>query len=196
MALAGGVALLLGSSAFAQNRSDWRTTQYVANRGFANRIVEGTVASVVHARNGDHVRMTSGYDVFVPNSLTGTYQGRRFGAATLKPGDVVRLAVYSREGDGRDARVQSIEMVSSGSGYNRDRWMNGSVISVDRRSGELVVQTDNGRTVNVDLRGYDRNNGSLRGLRRGDRVSVSGRMDRGGTFIADDLRFGDNAYRR
>jgi hypothetical protein len=219
MALAGGLALLLGSSAFAQNRGDWRTYRTVAARGFANRLVEGTVASVVHSRNGDHVRLTSGYDVFVPDSLTGNYQGRRFGAATLRPGDVVRLAVYSREGDGRDARVQSIEMVSSGSrynsgygsgnnsgygsgnnsgygsGYNSDRWVNGSVISIDRRDRTLVVQADNGRTISVDLGTYDSNGGSLRGLRRGDRISVSGRMNRG-VFLADDIRFGDNAYRR
>ena len=67
-------------------------------------------------------------------------------------------------------------------GYN-DRLITGTVVSYDRRSNLAVVQTDNGRTVNVDVNAY----GGRNAFRRGDRVNISGRMDRG-TFVADGVR--------
>src|SRR5664279_5867940 len=94
MALAGAITFLLGSSAFAQYGSNPGPDR-AAGRGYANRVVEGTVASVAVARNGERIRLTNGMDLVVPNSITGANQGRRYGAATLLPGDVVRLTVYS-----------------------------------------------------------------------------------------------------
>jgi hypothetical protein len=195
IALAGAVTLLLGSSALAQDRSYPRTSDQTDNRGYANRTVEGTVASVQRDRDGDRVRLTNGMDVFVPNSITSMNQGRRFGASMLQRGDVVRMNVYSREGDGRDAQVRSLELLQTGSGWNSDHRMNGSgwnsdhrmngtVISMDRRGRSLVMQTDNGQTINVDLNGRGNSYGNIR---RGDRISVSGRMN-GGTVIAEDVR--------
>ncbi|MGA8809795.1 MAG: hypothetical protein WB973_18135 [Thermoanaerobaculia bacterium] len=188
-ALAGALPLLVASSAFAQYGS-YPGTYRAANRGYANRTVEGTVASVAVARNGEHVRLTNGMDVVVPNSITGMYQNRRYQAAMLVPGDVVRLNVYSREGDGRDAQVRSMEILSRydnrngnyRNGYN-DRLVSGTIVSYDRRSNLAVVQTDNGRTINVNVNAY----GGRNAFRRGDRVNISGRMDRG-TFIADGVR--------
>jgi hypothetical protein len=200
MALAGALPFLVASSAFAQyggNQGTYRT----ANRGYANRTVEGTVASVAVARNGgEHVRLTNGMDVVVPPSITGMYQNRRYQAAMLVPGDVVRLNVYSRQGDGRDAQVRSMEILSrysnNGYGNNRnngyrngnngnngynERQITGTIVSYDRRSNLAVIQTDNGRTVNVNVNAYSGR------FRRGDRVNISGRMDRG-TFIADGVR--------
>jgi len=199
IALAGALPLLVASSAFAQYGS-YPGTYRTANRGYANRTVEGTVASVSVARNGsEHVRLTSGMDVVVPPSITGMYQNRRYQAAMLVPGDVVRLNVYSREGDGRDAQVRSMEILSryenNNYGRNRnngyrngnngwnDRLVTGTVVSYDRRSNFAVIQTDNGRTVNVDVNVY----GGRNTFRRGDRVNISGRMDRG-TFVADGVR--------
>ena len=120
-ALAGALPLLVASSAFAQYGS-YPGTYRTANRGYANRTVEGTVASVAVARNGgEHVRLTNGMDVVVPPSITGMYQNRRYQAAMLVPGDVVRLNVYSREGDGRDAQVRSMEILSRyDNGYGRN----------------------------------------------------------------------------
>ena len=107
-------------------------------------------------------------DVVVPPSITGMYQNRRYQAAMLVPGDVVRLNVYSREGDGRDAQVRSMEILSryendygrngnngyrNGNCYN-DRLITGTVVSYDRRSNLAVVQTDSGRTVNVNVNAY------------------------------------------
>jgi hypothetical protein len=183
LALAGAATLLLGSSAFAQSGSYPRTARQAANRGFANRVVEGTVASVARDRNGDHVRLTNGMDLIVPNTITAMNQGRRYGASMLQPGDVVRMNVYSREGDGRDAQVRSLEILQTGEVYNTDRPMTGTVVSVDRRSHLLVLKTDNGRTVNVTLN----SRGEAANFRRGDRVSISGRMNRG-NVIADDIR--------
>jgi len=192
IALAGALPLLVASSAFAQYGSN-QGTYRTANRGYANRIVEGTVASVAEARNGgEHVRLTNGMDLVVPPSITGMYQSRRYQAAMLLPGDVVRMSVYSREGDGRDAQVRSMEIVSrydnnrNGNGYRNgynDRLIAGTIVSYDRRSNVAVVQTDNGRMINVNVNVY----GGRNTFHRGDHVNISGRMDRG-TFIADGVR--------
>jgi hypothetical protein len=195
IALAGALPLLVASSAFAQYGS-YPGTYRTSDRGYANRTFEGTVASVAVARNGgEHVRLTSGMDVVVPPSITGMYQNRRYQAAMLVPGDVVRLNVYSRQGDGRDAQVRSMEILSrydnnygrnGNNGYHNgwnDRLITGTVVSYDRRNNLAIVQTDNGRTVNVNVNVYSGRNA----FRRGDRVNISGRMDRG-TFVADGVR--------
>jgi hypothetical protein len=206
MALAGAFTFLLGSSAFAQY-GYYPGTYRTADRGYANRVVEGTVASVAVARNGERIRLTNGMDLVVPNSITAVNQGRRYGAATLLPGDVVRLTVYSREGDGRDARVLGFELLQSNSNsyygndrnsyFGNDRRMNGTIVSFDRRNRSMVVQTDRGRTVSVDLSTYNGRMG-WDTFHRGDRVSITGRMDRGSVFV-EDIRVdgGDrDQYRR
>jgi hypothetical protein len=187
VALAGAFTFLLGSSAFAQYGS-YPGTYRAAERGFANRVVEGTVASVAAARYGERIRLTNGMDLVIPNSITGVNQGRRYGAATLLPGDVVRLTVYSREGDGRDARVLGFELLQSNSNSNsyfgNDRRMNGTIVSFDRRNRSMVVQTERGRTVSVNLSTYNGRMG-WDTFHRGDRVSITGRMDRGNVFVED-----------
>jgi len=197
MALAGAFTFLLGSSAFAQYGS-YPGTYRAADRGYANRVVEGTVASVAVARYGERIRLTNGMDLVVPNSVTAVNQGRRYGAATLLPGDVVRMTVYSREGDGRDARVLSFELLQSNSNsyFGNDRRMSGTIVSFDRRNRSMVVQTDRGRTVSVDLSTYNGRMG-WDTFRRGDRVSITGRMDRGSVFVEDirvDNRDRDDQY--
>jgi hypothetical protein len=192
MALAGAFTFLLGSSAFAQYGSDPGTYR-AAERGYANRVVEGTVASVAVARNGERIRLTNGMDLVVPNSISGVNQGRRYGAATLLPGDVVRLTVYSREGDGRDARVLGFELLQSNSNnsyFGNDRRMSGTIVSFDRRNRSMIVQTDRGRTVSVDLSTYNGRMG-WDTFRRGNRVSITGRMDRG-TVMVEDIRVDNN----
>jgi hypothetical protein len=192
LALAGAVTLLAGASAFAQDRDRPRSTRDGGNRGYANRTVEGTVASVEHDRSGgDRVRLTNGMDLLVPKSITGVNRGRRYGAATLRRGDVVRLEVYSREGDGRDAVVRSLEILDTYA--NNDRRMNGTVVSVNRRERTLVMQTDRGQTLNVDFKDR-RSNDVASTFRRGDRISVSGRLDRG-IVMADDIRLRDDTRR-
>jgi phage baseplate assembly protein gpV len=194
LALAGALPLLVASSAFAQYGSYQRTDNHY-DHAYANRTVDGTVASVWVDRNGgQHVRLTSGMDVVVPNSVTAMNEGRRYQASMLQPGDVVRLNVFSRQGDGRDAQVRSVELLDRSanrrmSGYN-DRLVNGTVVSFDRRANVMVVQTDNGRTMNVDLNSYRATN-NRNWYRRGERVSITGRMNRGGSFIADGVRAGD-----
>ncbi len=195
IALVGALTMILGSSAFAQDRNRSRTEDRGGDqRGFANRTVEGTVASVVHDRRGERVRLTNGMDLVVPNTITGMERGRRYGAATLEAGDLVRMEVYSREGDGRDAQVRSLQIVQRNGIYNNDRRLQGTVVSYDRRERTLVMQAENGRTVDVDLRAFADRNNSARNFRRGDRISVSGRMTRG-LLIADDIRVAGNTRR-
>ncbi len=180
--LAGAVPLLLASSALAQER-DYPRSYDQDNRGYANRMVDGTVASVVADRNGARVRLTTGAELWVPNWVTTMNQGRRYQASMLQPGDVVRLGVFSREEDGRDARVRSIELLRLGrEGYN-DRRFDGTVVSFDRRDHIMILQTDSGRTISVDVQNYDG------WFRRGDRVFVAGQLDRStGNFVADRVR--------
>ena len=187
IALAGSLTLLAGSSAFAQGRNDERSRSQEQNQAYATRTVDGTVASVSQDRNGERVRLTNGMDVFVPTAVTAMNQGRRYGAATLQPGDVVRLNVYS-QGDGRDAEVRSMEIVSASSIYNNDRRLNGTVMSVNVRNHTLTMHADNGQTTNINLAGYNgRNNTSAMTFRIGDRISITGRTNRG-TVIAEDIR--------
>jgi hypothetical protein len=210
IALAGALTALLGSSAaLAQSP---RYYPQVANRNYANRTVEGTVASVSVDRGGrEHLRLTNGMDLVIPSSVMWSNQGQRYAASRLQPGDVVRMDVYSRQGDGRDAQVRSLTVVQSRSGYghnngaynngsynnnnnNNGRYgsgaydngqVNGTVLSVDRRAQLLVMQSDDGRRVTVDLnRTAD---SRVRGLRRGDRVSVTGRVDSSGNITADSI---------
>lgn len=177
--MAGAVVMLLGTSLTAQDRSRSRT------EGFANRVVEGTVASIVHDKRGERVRLTNGMDLLVPYSMSGTERGRRSSAATLEAGDVVRMNVYSREGDGRDATVRSLEIMERNGVYHNDRRMNGSVVSFNRRARSMVMKLDNGRVVDVDLSTLSDQSG--RRYRNGDRISISGRMNRG-TIVAEDIR--------
>lgn len=170
--------LLLAVPAFAQH---------------ANRSVDGTVSSVAHGRNGDHVRLTNGMDVYVPNNIVPLNGGRNYAVSQLQPGDVIRADVYSRRGDGREAEARSVEVLQTSYGRNRNdnrndnygrygREWTGTVVSVDRHNDLLVLQTDRGRTITVNANGRN-----LRGFRRGDRVSVTGRMNNG-NFYADDIR--------
>jgi hypothetical protein len=186
LAFAGAVPLLLASSAFAQGRY----YEPAAARGYANRVVEGTVAAAEPARNGERIRLTNGMDLVVPNSVLATNQGRPYQMNLLQPGDTVRMTVFSREGDGRDARVRSFEFLRSGAGYGNgngnnsyynDRSLTGTVLSYDRRNSVLVLQTDRGRTVNVTVGSYGGR------VRRGDRISVTGRMN-AGSFIATGVQ--------
>jgi hypothetical protein len=193
--LAGTVTFLLAAPAFAQNDHNYsRNNDQAANRGFANRIVEGTVASVERDRNGDRLRLTNGMELVIPNSISSMNQGRRFGASMLQPGDVVRMSVYSREGDGRDARVRSLELLSSNAVYSNERRLSGTVVSVDRRGRNLVMQTDHGRRFNIDLSAYGRGRNASP-FRTGDRISVTGRMNRD-MLIVDDVRIANTNDRQ
>jgi hypothetical protein len=184
LAATAAFTLLLGTPALAQYRND--------NTGYANRSVDGTVSSVVHGRYGDHVRLTNGMDLFVPNNVMPLNGGRNYAVSQLRAGDVIRADVFSRPGDGRDAQVRSVEVLQTRYGRNYNNYNNnygdygrqwtGTIVSVDRRNDLLVVQTDRGRTITVNTNGT-----SLRGFHRGDRVSVTGRMNNG-SFFADEIR--------
>lgn len=182
---------LVGPSAFAQYGSYPRTYQR-AQWGYANRVVRGTVVAVSNMRYGQRIRLADGMELVVPESALSSMRGRR-GAAELVPGDVVRMAVYSVQGDGRDARVLSIELLQSNSYYGNNRRIAGTIVSVNRRDRFMMMETDGGYRMNVDLRAYAGRDWSvLDRFRRGDRVSISGRIDRG-TIIAEEIRsFGDH----
>jgi hypothetical protein len=92
--------------------------------------------------------------------------------------------------------VQSLELVRSNYGYGnngygnngyQNRAMNGTIVSIDRRANLLTMQTDRGRTITVEFNDYA-GRGSMRGWRRGDRISVTGQFNGGGNVIATDIR--------
>lgn len=108
------------------------------------------------------------------------------------------MNVYSREGDGRDARVRSLEILQTNGRNQRNRnnsLMSGTVISVDRRANTLVFRGDDGRVTTVDLNTYGQRDSTTNSLRRGDRVSVSGHMNRGGVVMANDVRIDSTRQR-
>ena len=92
------------------------------------------------------------------------------------------MEILSRYGNNGYGNNNGYRNGNNGYGYN-DRLVSGTVVSYDRRSNLAVVQTDNGRTINVDVNAY----GGRNAFRRGDRVNISGRMNRG-TFVADGVR--------
>jgi hypothetical protein len=191
-ALFAGVALgLIGPSAFAQYGSYPRTYQRV-EYGYANRVVVGTVVAASSSRYGQHIRLRDGMELVVPDSVLGTMRGRR-GNAALVPGDVVRMTVYSRPGDGRDARVVSIELLQSNSYFGNNRRMTGTIVSVNRRDRIMVLETERGNTVSVDLNVYARNWSAMERFRRGERVTIVGRMERG-IVIAEEIRLYDDRW--
>jgi len=96
-----------------------------------------------------------------------------------------------------------MEMMASNSNYNynnsynNDKRFDGTVVSFNRRRDTLVMRSDEGRNVNVSMRAMDgRNNTSGTNFRRGQRISITGRLDRG-VLIADDVqRIRDNRSSR
>jgi hypothetical protein len=100
--------------------------------------------------------------------------------------------VNSRPRDGRDAEVRSLELLRTAAIFENGQRLSGTVVSYDRRGRLLVMQADNGRTFNVDLRSAG-SDGFRRGdrINVGDRISIMGRMDRG-TVLADDIRMGND----
>jgi hypothetical protein len=194
LAIVSAMALgITAPPAIAQGRSAVRRT--------VNRVVEGTVSSVTREGNGERVRLTNGMDVLVPRTVARRSNTTRRGATVLQPGDIVRLDVYSNEGDGRIAQARSVEFLTrtgnnrygnngnygnNNYGNNGNR-MSGVVTTVDRRAGTLVMRADNGSLMTVRI------NGSAAGYRNGDRINVNGRYDRG-TIYATDIRV-DRNYR-
>jgi hypothetical protein len=71
--------------------------------------------------------------------------------------------------------------------------MSGTIVSFDRRNRSMVVQTDRGRTISVDLSTFNGRMG-WDTLHRGDHVSITGRMDRGSVFVEDIRVDGGDQY--
>jgi hypothetical protein len=190
IALPGAITLLLGSPAvMAQGRGNGRTGGSGIHQSGARR--DGPVRRVRPRKRACEADERICW-------CRGRSPACVRDAITPLPCDVVRANVYSREGDSRDAEVRSFEILQT-SGDNNNQRLNGqrpsgTVVSANHRSSVMVMRTDNGRTLNVDLGTYNgRGNSTARNFRAGDRITVTGRMDRG-TVIADAISI--NSTRR
>ena len=133
--------------------------------------VEGRVRSVSRERDGVRVYLDRGnYSFFVPTSLL----GRR----TLRAGMELRLAGVIRGG--------TVWVDDIGWPSEADELVSGRVERVNPFERRLVVRDDRGRLIEIDARAVGeerRHRLDLSDVRRGDRVTLRGRWERG-TFHA------------
>ena len=205
---AGAVALLLATPAVAQSRGDWnrnngdqnsqqqtqRDNNYRNNdnRWHDNNTyrenqrvnLSGKVSSFTHERDGYRVRLEGNeHSFWVPES---NFRGRQLraglsiGFGGVFRGGSIYVDAVSWPGDGYG--YNSGYGNNSGYGYDNG-YLRGVVERVDYRDGTLRIRdTRDGRIIVADMAGNRYSRNELRGLRRGDRVELSGQWLRGGVF--------------
>jgi len=198
---AGAIALLLATPAVAQSRGDWNrnnqdqrrdsrndNNNYDNNRNNNNtyrdnqRInASGRVSSFSHENNGYRLRLDNdSRSYWVPES---SFRGHQ-----LRTGISISLGGVFRGGS---IFVDAVNWPDGGYGYRDGNgynggWLRGVVQNVDRRDGTLRIRDDRGRIITAEVNsryGAD----ELRGVRRGDFVSMSGQWLRSGIFGADRI---------
>jgi hypothetical protein len=217
---------LVPLSLSADDRSDWRTigVQQDLRAGGSGNVradVVGVVTSV--ARNGNDFTLRTNRGSVRIEAKGGVpvfYRGQRYRVRDLERGD--RVAVDLQNASRNRPRARSIEVIESvrggggryddryGSrdpygnrgGYGNDRYgryerLDGTVVSLDSRRGQMVVRTGARHDVLVDVRSFERTYGRdwNRSLRRGDRITLEGEYTRG-AFVAHRIASGQYGYRR
>lgn len=207
---AGAIALLLATPAFAQSRGDWnrnngdqaqsrdsrydnqprdsrsdnqsRDSRYdnqsrdTHNQYRENQRINtsGRISSFTRERDGYRVRLEGNEGSFwVPQSSFGSR------ASNLRVGVSIGLGGVFRGGS---IYVDAVSWPNDGyayrDGYDRG-FVRGVIERVDYRDRTLRVREEaSGRIITVDTRS------DLRGLRRGEFVTLSGQWSRGGVFDA------------
>ncbi|HVR39820.1 MAG TPA: hypothetical protein VMU84_12055 [Thermoanaerobaculia bacterium] len=195
--MAGAVAMLISTSAFAETRHQnetWRDANdrqenrndrgsYRENQRITG---EGRIQSLNRERDGYRVQLDrGGYSYWVPaNSIRNHERDFRVGAS-IRFGGVFR---------GGAIFVDAVTWPNGGYYDRNDRndrnydnsYLSGRVDRVDYRRGVLVVRdARSGRfiTVDIDRRGRGRSLG-LEDVRRGDAITLSGQWLRGDVFEA------------
>jgi hypothetical protein len=208
---AGAIALLLATPAFAQSRGDWNrnnnntnndrngqasqrndanrtnnNAQGSYNRDNSNRAsnnnsyrenqrinATGKVTSFNRERDGYRVQLDRGQSFWVPQSKFGNR------SRDLRVGVSITLGGIFRGGSIYADAVSWPDQYDRGYGNGYDRgFVRGVVDRVDYRTGTVWLRDDaSGRLITADVNGR-----SLRNLRRGEYVELSGQWIRGGVF--------------
>jgi len=189
-AAAGALLLLLATPSFAQSRG-WdrndsnRTTQSADRdnrRGGENGYREnqrvtlsGRVTSFSRERDGYRVQLDRpGQSFWAPRST--------FGGRNLRAGISISIGGVFRGGTIYADAVNWPDNYGSGYGYDNGV-VRGVVDRIDVRTGTLWLRNQaTGRLIAADLPNDRYSRVSLRGLRRGDYVELSGQWSRGGVF--------------
>src|SRR3954453_1430922 len=188
---AGEIALLLAAPAFAQSRGDWNRNNNTNNdrngqgsyqRDDGNRSNDnnsyrenqrinatGKVTSFNRERDGYRVQLDRGQSFWVPQSKFGNR------SRDLRVGVSITLGGIFRGGSIYADAVSWPDQYDRG--YDRG-FVRGVVDRVDYRTGTVWLRDDaSGRLITADVNGR-----SLRNLRRGEYVELSGQWIRGGVF--------------
>lgn len=181
------IAALAAPSLFADSRHRGRT--YDRNDRGRTITIEGRVRDIDRERNGFVIELArNDYRLFVDEDA-------RRSVRRLDRGDYVRAYGFVDERSDI-VYVRSIELLRDDDdrrGGRDSRYLSGTVQSVDRRSGTLILREDRtGRIVNVQVRRNERDDAwrDLDDLRRGEYVTVGGELQRNGRFEADTIRRG------
>jgi len=187
---AGAIALLLATPAFAQSRGDWNRNNNTNNdrngqgsyqRDDGNRSNDnnsyrenqrinatGKVTSFSHERDGYRVQLDRGQSFWVPQAKFGNR------ARDLRVGVSITLGGIFRGGS---IYADAVSWPDQGYGYGyHEAFVRGVIERVDYRTGTVWLR-DSGRLIAADVNGR-----SLRTLRRGEYVELSGQWIRGGVF--------------
>ena len=190
---AGAIALLLATPAFAQSRGSWNQNNNTNNdrngqgsyqRDNGNRSNDnngyrenqrinatGRVSSFNRERDGYRVQLDRGQSFWVPQATFGNR------ARDLRVGVSIGLGGIFRGGSIYADAVSWPDQYGYGNGYDRG-FVRGVVDRVDYRTGTVWIRDDaSGRIIAADVNGR-----SLRNLRRGEYVELTGQWIRGGVF--------------
>ena len=190
---AGAIALLLATPAFAQSRGSWNQNNNTNNdrngqgsyqRDNGNRSNDnngyrenqrinatGKVSSFSRERDGYRVQLDRGQSFWVPQATFGNR------ARDLRVGVSIGLGGIFRGGSIYADAVSWPDQYGYGNGYDRG-FVRGVVDRVDYRTGTVWIRDDaSGRIIAADVNGR-----SLRNLRRGEYVELTGQWIRGGVF--------------
>lgn len=206
-------ATLIGASVFADSRPLDGTPQDDHRGNYSNddrrghddhayreneRVtVEGRITNIDRDRDGYRVRLDSGgYGFWIPESALREHRNDFRVGVSLRLGGIFHLGMvrvdavdwqdrYDRRDDRGDER------------HDREfRTMRGYVDRVDARRGMLIVRDEGTRRlIRIEIAPPDDRRGGINliGLRRGDRIELTGDWGRAGTFRAfriDPLRRG------
>ena len=160
------------------------STQQVYQRDNANRSngnnsyrenqrinATGKVTSFNRERDGYRVQLDRGQSFWVPQASFGNR------ARDLRVGVSINLGGIFRGGSIYADAVSWPDQYGYGNGYDRG-FVRGVVDRVDYRTGTVWIRDDaSGRLIAADVNGH-----SLRSLRRGEYVELTGQWIRGGVF--------------
>jgi hypothetical protein len=186
---AGALAILLSTSVFATPQDYGRNTtaQYRADR----ISTQGRIAMI--SREGDRylIKLDHGnYDYYVPLAA--------FGNRNLRVGDPVRLSGIVA---GDLVNVDLIAMSNEPTyvndpyyvavPYGTNGWMTGTVQSLNRHLGYLMIKEDtSGQVVKIDVRHMDRGRPvNVWSIRPGDRITINGSWEKRDTFDANRIEY-------